>query len=262
MGDLMITKTKKADKVIKKEVVKEKAESGAVKKSDTVSIDAGELAELRKYKTIVEDADRKINAPAGKIADNDYEYFASFDKGSSVPAWSLPRQTEILENDVNKLNSMLKNKEIPIEEIAYAEADYARKKERLEEIRNSKPKLTGLQKDKLKQKRDALAEEISRSKFTRLQMEKGLVDPHEEATRMSEPCISVDKEEARRMGIKTTADGRVSRNVAEGMWKNMSSLLGDTPLNPNSEMLRGDTGHSKRNMITVPVDIKDGKVSY
>lgn len=93
-------------------------------------------------------------------------------------------------------------------------------------------------------------------------MEKGLADPHDEAFRMSEPCINMDTEEARRMGISVSANGKVSRSVAENAWKMMSTLLEDTPANPNAEMLRRDTGHSKRNTTTVPVDIENGKVIY
>ncbi len=80
-------------------------------------------------------------------------------------------------------------------------------------------------------------------------MEKGLVDPHEEATRMSEPCIEVDKKEFARMGISTT-NGKVSRSVAELGWKMMNGLLGDG-MNTNTEVLRRDSGHSKGNMVTV-----------
>jgi len=245
---MVIKKTKK------KQVVKKEVEEKIVKDSTEkpgILVDESELAELKKYKAIVEEANARV-APAGKVVDDGYKYFADFDKGSSVPAWALPRQTETLESEVNRISSMLKKKEVPIEEIPYAEADHKRRSERLEQIKNSKPKLTGLQRDELKKKRDKLADEITRSKFTKLEMEKGLADPHDEAFRMSEPCINMDTEEARRMGISVSANGKVSRSVAENAWKMMSTLLEDTPANPNSEILRNDTGKSKRNMITVP----------
>ena len=233
------------------------------RKEKTVSVDKNELKELKECKAIIEEAEKQINgAPAGNVKDNDYTYFADFDKGSSIPAWSLPRNIDILESDVNKLGNMLDNKQIPIEEIPYQKADYEQKKKRLDEIKDSKPKLTGRQKDNLKSKRDELAVEINRAQFTRLEMDKGLADPHEEARRMSEPCIRVDKEEARRMGVETDARGYVSRSKGEAMWKNMSSLLGDTVPNPNVETLRSDSGRSKRNSVTVPVNIENGKVVH
>tara|TARA_Y100000310_G_scaffold236502_1_gene239701 strand:+ start:18147 stop:18965 length:819 start_codon:yes stop_codon:yes gene_type:complete len=250
-------KTKKT-KTAKKQVVVDKTQAVEIPQAELpetdnkISVDLAEFEQLKKYKAIVDEAEAK-NAAVGKVVDNNYEYFdPSFDKGSSVPAWALPRQVEVLEDEVSRTGSMLKKKQIPIEEIPYAEADYKRKSERLEQIKNSKPKLTGLQRDKLREKRDKLAEEISRSKFTRMEMEKMLVDPHEEADRMSNPCIDIDREEAKRMGIPVSANGKVSRSVAEGAWKMMSTLLEDTPANPNTETLRSDTGKSKRNMVTLP----------
>ena len=236
-----------------------------IKKTVTkkVSVDINEFEDLKKCKEIVTEAENQIDgAPAEKVADNDYTYFADFDKGSAIPAWSLPRNIDLLEDDVRKLGSMLDNKQVPIEEIPYQTADYEQKKKRLEDIKESRPKLTGNQKDLLRQKRDKLAAEINSAQFTRIEMEKGLADPHEEARRMTEPCIQVDKEEARRMGIKTDAKGYVSRSKGEAMWKNMSSLLGDTQQNPNVEALRSDRGRSKSSMMTVPVNIENGKVIY
>ncbi len=225
---------------------KEVAEAPVVENATTEAVDKTELAELRQLKT---DYDKK--AVEALVKKNDYKYFQDFDKGSSMPAWSLKTNTEMLENTVSRLDTAIRNNEVPIEELAYAKEEYRMKKERLDEIKNSKPKLSGRQTDELRKKRDDLSEEITRSKFTRLEMEKGLVDPHEEADRMSEPCINVDREEFRRMGIPVGTNGKVSRSKAEMGWKMMNGLLGDG-LNVDTETLRRDTGNSKRSMITVP----------
>ncbi len=127
-----------------------------IKKTVTkkVSVDINEFEDLKKCKEIVTEAENQIDgAPAEKVADNDYTYFADFDKGSAIPAWSLPRNIDLLEDDVRKLGSMLDNKQVPIEEIPYQKADYEQKKKRLDEIKASKPKLTGRQKDSLSSKR-------------------------------------------------------------------------------------------------------------
>ncbi|MEE9239501.1 MAG: hypothetical protein V3U58_08045 [Thermodesulfobacteriota bacterium] len=225
-------------------VIKEKAVSA--KNTTTESVDKQELAELRKLKS---DYDKK-NIEA-IIKKTDYEYFADFDKGSSIPAWSLTANTDVLDSEVSRLANALKRNEIPLEEVAYAEEEYKMKKERLEQIHNSKPKLSGRQVDELKKKRDALSDELTRSKFTRLEMERGLADPHVEADRMSLPCIKVDREEFNRMGISVAPNGKVSRSKAEMGWKMMNGLLGDG-MNANTEELRNDTGNSKRNMCVVP----------
>ena len=191
-------------------------------------------------------------APAAIVKENDYEYFADFDKGSSMPAWTLTRNIDMLENEVNSYKQRIAHNEIPLEEVEYAKADLKRKEERLELIKNSSPELTGRQIDVLKEKRDKLADEISRSKFTRYEMEKGLADPHEEADRMTGDCIPVDREEARRCKVIPDSNGKTSRNQAIRMWKIMCSRLGDTPMNPNAEILRKDMGNSKRGMMAVP----------
>ncbi len=229
-----------------KEVSAENAPTVA-KNATTETIDKTELVELRKLKA---DYDKKT--VEALIKKTDYEYFADFDKGSSIPAWSLKTNTEMLENTVSRLDVAIKSNEVPLEELAYAKEEYRMKKERLDQIKNSKPKLSGRQVDELRKKRDVLANEISNAQFTRLQMEKGLVDAHEEADRMSiTPCVNVDREEFRRMGIPVNANGKVTRSVAEKGWKLMNGLLGDG-MNPNVEQLRKDTGHSKRSMVVMP----------
>lgn len=211
---------------------------------NTEVIDKQELSELRKLKADYDTKNLEIIAKK-----NDYEYFADFDKGSSMPAWSLKTNTDMLGEDVSRLGNALKNNQVPLEEVAYAEMEYKMKKERLDKINNSMPKLSGRQVDELREKRDTLSGKLRDGMFTRLQMEKGLVDPHEEAARMSEPCIEVDKKEFARMGM-TTTNGKVSRSEAELGWKMMNGLLGDG-MNVNTETLRRDTGHSKRDMVTV-----------
>ena len=242
-----IVKEEKLSEAVSAVIEEEKVvEVPVAENATTESIDKQELAELRQLKT---DYDKK-NIEA-LIKKNDYEYFKDFDKGSSMPAWSLKTNTDMLENTVNRLDTAIRNNEVPLEELAYAKEEYEIKKARLDEIKNSKPGLSGRQVDELRKKRDALSDEITRSKFTRLEMERGLVDPHEEADRMSEPCIKVDREEFKRMGIPVNADGKVSRSKAEIAWKMMTGLLGDG-MNADTETLRNDTGHSKRNSIIVP----------
>ena len=242
-----VVKEEKLSEAVSAVIEEEKVtETPVAENATTESVDKQELAELRQLKT---DYDKK-NIEA-LIKKNDYEYFKDFDKGSSMPAWSLKTNTDMLKNTVNRLDTAIRNNAVPLEELAYAKEEYEIKKARLDEIKNSKPELSGRQVDALRIKRDALAEELTRSKFTRLQMERGLVDPHEEADRMSEPCIKVDREEFRRMGIPVDANGKVSRSKAEIAWKMMNGLLGDG-MNADTEVLRLDSGHSKRNMITVP----------
>ncbi len=246
-----VTKKEPVKKVTK-EVVKEApkyevGEDGEVEsKVSLADEDYQELQALR--------ADKLVRDKAIEFKKHDYEYYGDFDKGSSVPAWSLERQIGMLEDEVRAGETNIRMGTVPADEVYLAKETLNMKKNRLKDIIRSKPKLTDTQKDALAIKTKELGEEIKRSKFTQYEMEKGLADPHEEATRMTEPCILVDKNEARRMGIATN-NGYVSRNVAEGMWKNQMSLLGKGN-NLNTEMLRETvgTGGRKRSQVSIGKD--------
>ena len=72
---MVIKKTKK------KQAVKKEVEEKIVKDSTEkpgILVDESELAELKKYKAIVEEANARV-APAGKVVDDGYKYFADFD---------------------------------------------------------------------------------------------------------------------------------------------------------------------------------------
>jgi hypothetical protein len=211
--------------------------------SDT---DYAEFERLKK-----EEVDRRV---AKKFADDDYQYIGDFDKGSSIPAWSLDRNKELLSEEVDRIRMDLDSGIVPPEDVHEEEQKYRMKKDRLDKINASRPELKGYQKDRLVKIRDELADELRDSKFTEWQMQSvERCDPHEEVRRMTTPCIPVDEKEAQRMGIKTV-NGKANRVDADIMWKNMSSLIGDKPNNPNPEETRNKmgTGGKKRNMITVP----------
>jgi hypothetical protein len=229
-------------------------EAPAIRERSISEVEYEELQALRTKK----EKDERL----AELKRQDYKYFGDFDKGSAVPAWMLDKQTGALAREVRQMESMIRNKQVPDDEIYSAQEDFERKKTRLDQINASKPVLNGMQKDRLAKVRDNLEVGITASNFTKSEMEHYLVDAHEEAKRMSEPCVEVDKLEAARMGIKTDEEGKVSRNVAEMMWKMTSSLLGDRPNNPNTEMLRKDSGNSKRNTTVVDVDMVDGVFVY
>ena len=81
---------------------------------------------------------------------------------------------------------------------------------------------------------------IRDSMFSRKDMEKGLADAHEEARRMSQPCIELKDDLitfAKNCDVVVNNTGKVSRKGAEKMWKIASRLLGELS---NTESLRKD----------------------
>ncbi len=199
-------------------------------------------------------AKNKLEALEEKERKEDYSYFGQFEAGSALPAWAMPKQCEQMKDDITRIENALRLGAIPSEERYQEEEKLEMYKKRYEDIYKAKPKLTAAQKDRLSHIRDDLGTRIGEAMFTEYQMEKGTADPHEEATRMSEPIMHVDPLEARRMGIKLAPGNKTSRTNAENMWKMACSLLGDTAQNPNVETLRPRMGNGgkKRTNITVP----------
>lgn len=117
--------------------------------------------------------------------------------------------------------------------------ELATKKGRLDSINESKATFTPIVKDKIHKVAGELGERISESMFTRDANDKRLVDAHEEARRMSTPCIAVKSEiEAdyyKQAGVPII-DGKVSRNHAEIAYKIMMKSVGEGSV--NTEMLR------------------------
>lgn len=157
-------------------------------------------------------------------------------KASEYPAWYFDRLIEDMEKEVSRKERALKAGQIRSDMVEKIRGEVEREKQRLYDIVNSKPKLTDFQKDKIAKEYDNLSNEIKESMFTRSEMMLGLASPHEEARRMSRPCIKINPEIAKSLGM-STHNGMVSRNNAERAYKIIGKRL---EANTNPEMLRRD----------------------
>ena len=181
-----------------------------------------------------------------KVLD-DINFFGSVDrKGkredgavtSEYPAFYFHTQYDELKEETEKQERQLEMGLIPPSEAPYIKAEIQRNKDRLVDIQKANPQLTGPQKDAVYNMYKDLASQISDSMYTRTDMQKGLVDAHEEARRMSQPIISIKGNEKffHNMGIKADK-GMISRNQASRAYKIMGKALGE---NTNVEQLRKD----------------------
>ncbi len=159
--------------------------------------------------------------------------------GSSYPAWFDQRKIEDLENSIQFQEGMLERGQVQPEGVMRAKMDLAREKKILADIKSSKPKLRDKDHDAVAKGRDALEEKIGESMFTKKAMMEGLADAHEEAKRMSEPCIPVDPVLAEACGLKDKMNkkGMIPRNHAVKIWQICQSYLGDDR-GTNVEILR------------------------
>jgi len=183
------------------------------------------------------------------MARKDIQFFGSVDrKGktdtgkitSAYPAWYFTAHLEEMKEGIDRKYRSIQRGEIPASELDLAGITLEKETKRYEQIMLSRPKLEDKDVDDLAKVYKELEKEIGASLFTRSDMKKGLVDVHEEARRMSEPIINVDRnvELLREMGINIPKNkSMVSRNQASKAYKILGKLLGE---NTNVERLRKD----------------------
>jgi len=157
---------------------------------------------------------------------------------SEYPAYYFTQQKDDLEESIRHKKSMLEKDLVPMSEIGIQRERLKAEEKRLDEINEGTPKLTGPQMDEVANIRESLGKKIKESMYSRSQMERGVADPHEEARRISEPCIKLETHEisfVKNCDVPIANDGKVSRDAASKAWKIASKLLGEMS---NVEMLR------------------------
>jgi len=174
------------------------------------------------------------------------EVFGEVDKNSKggnaseYPAWYFDRHIDELKESIASLKRSLDMGLIPADKVPVQRQDMANKQEKLDTILKSKPKPSDAERDKLWKLYKSLGEKISESMYTRSEMHMGIVDAHTEASRMTQPCITLNPEEAsiaKSCGIKMGQDRKVSRNQAAKPFKILGKLLNEPS---NIEVLRRD----------------------
>ncbi len=160
---------------------------------------------------------------------------------SEIPAWSMKTHIDDLREEIQRKERAIARGDMPLDGIPYAQAKIKEESERLQEILNSRPKLTDKEVDSVDKCRKSLGSKISRTMFTRSDMKLGLADAQEEARRMKGmKTIKLDKEEVafcEANEIKVNRDGWTSRDNASKCFKLLSRYLGESG---NVEQLRKD----------------------
>ncbi len=150
---------------------------------------------------------------------------------SEYPSWYLDQNVDELKKRASQAERALEDEAIPHVVRAKSREKLRQMKERIEAIDRDTPKLDGKAKDDLEKMRKELIKELQDAHPKRSEREKGLVDSHEEAKRMKEPCIKVTSdvqaEFAQSCGIKIK-DGKISRDQMDKMYKIASKALGES----------------------------------
>ncbi len=161
---------------------------------------------------------------------------------SEYPGWYYEgrQQMDDLRETIKSRERALERGYIHADRIDETREKLKWEKERLSQIEESSPRLSGDQKDKLAKLSKDLGGEISDAMFTRTDMKLGLADAHDEANRIMLKKMSVNSEDeaklATEMGIQVV-EGKVTRKDKERMWKVAQKALGEPS---NTEVLRRD----------------------
>lgn len=178
------------------------------------------------------------------------EFFGSLDKSrdgrivSHMPAWYNERQVEELREEIGRTLRALDRGEVPDSHVPKAKADLEALQRKLQDITGQKPKVGDNERNLLWKYYKALGGLIEATLFSYDEMQLGRVDPHEEARRMKDPIIALDKELvelAESCGVKPQKN-MVSRDQAAKMFKICGKLLGEPT---NTESLRPITRRSR-----------------
>ena len=158
---------------------------------------------------------------------------------SEYPGWYNDTQIQDLKEQITVEENAISKGWVSKDQLGEAQDRLNQKKERLDRILESKPKMDGASKDKVDKVRNELGKTIAEGMYSRSDMMRGLADPHEEMRRMTRKGITLSPEQAsfaKACGVPM--EGRnVSRTGAEKVWKILSKSLGEPA---NIERLRRD----------------------
>jgi hypothetical protein len=161
---------------------------------------------------------------------------------SDYPAWCHDPQIEELKDEIRASEKAIDLELYKGKDLMRMREQLSIKKTRLEQILDSKPKVSDTDKDRIARSRRELGERIGESMFTASDMMRGTADAHVEAERMVRPCVAIKSEYeaglAKSCGMNIE-NGKISRNDAARIWKIQGKLLGESIL--DAEQLRKQT---------------------
>lgn len=149
---------------------------------------------------------------------------------SEMPAYYFDERHEDLKRVVSETQRQLDDDAVPQPARARVREALRARKERMQRIEESKPILNDRSREEFGKLRKDLGEKLKESHASQSELDKRLVDAHEEARRMKEPCIKIESDKMAKMaqecGVRIV-NGKISRDGADKMWKITSKILGE-----------------------------------
>jgi hypothetical protein len=173
---------------------------------------------------------------------------------SSIPAWAMTTHKENMREEIAARRRKLERGEVPLDRVMEFKAEIEKDEAKFADIENSKPKLNPTEEKQVEDAYTLLGSAIANAKFSREDMRTGRADAHEEARRISQPCIRINSGIAdicKNNNIRVTEnkDGLlVNRRDAELAYKLCGHYMG---AETNTEWLRKDQ-HTARTTTIRP----------
>lgn len=158
---------------------------------------------------------------------------------SPFPSWYFTEKIDELRESIRQSRAAIDNGWIAEMRLPQSRAELARKEEMLSKMLDSIPKVGKMDMEKLDSLYAEATESLKPMYYSRSDMQKGIVDAHEEARRMLDPCIDVRGDLyaiAKSFGCHIT-EGKIAREELARTWKILGKFLGKPT---NTEILRKD----------------------
>lgn len=180
-----------------------------------------------------------------------FSFYSDVDKGSAMPGWTHDEHLNRAEDSIRMKRKALEDGAVPPAMRGQFIEQMKKEEQRLDQIKEDRHRVTkNFDEDKLNRWQEEAGKEISAAMFTYTEMQRGTASAHEEARRMTEPCVRIDPEMAEAAGITLDRKGECSRTDAERAWKLCRKAMGEMD---NPEILREEVRRSKSGFKGKPV---------
>lgn len=171
---------------------------------------------------------------------SEIQFFGEVDKtkdgrnASEMPSWFHDVHLEKMEEEVSQKKRMLTQGRVPQDNIFMIQNEIKADEQKILEIKKSKPKLIGGQKDMVYKEYLSVGQQIADAMPTKRDELNGFANPRDELIKNNTPGIKISDKMADAMGVKTQ-DGKITLKQAQKFYKLSGKILGE---NSNIERLR------------------------
>ncbi len=204
----------------------------------------------------------KVKSMFGKVDkkhlfDRETDEYKGEHIGSSYPAYMHKSAVDSLDQSVEETQEQLDSGRVASSALEYTKRQLKKEKQRASDIQEQIPDYTPAELKHISESRKDLDKEISSALFSEYDMEKTTNLAAKEATRMTEPCIKVDKKLAAMCNVELDRKGMCSRSNAEKIRKMaLWHETGGESMGFTDELRQRTGSYATKSQVGVDIDIK------